>query len=297
MALVTGVDVSSYQADTYSISGCSFAIVKCSESTTYVNPKYAAQLAHARTNGLLAGHYHYARGTDSDAQVAYFAKHSDVRAGEIIAMDWEQSEVTPAARDEFLHKMKAIFPHSRVILYCNVDYWTTRDTEHYAADGLWVADYSASPGHPRISQPWMFHQYSSAGGEDHSVGNFTSRAALVAWALALAPAKPSEDHPMQYQPNLGQLEPTKDHPGEYAYGIPAGATHIGFVADGYSDAPAKLRVVCWQGDAPQVHSGVELGGTKGKHTSIPLPIGTTPCNAVTIRREDSSAFPVGVYLW
>lgn len=300
MALITGVDVASYQADTYDISGCTFAIVKCSESTTYVNPRYAAQLAHARSNGLLAGHYHYARGTDSDAEVAYFAKHSDVRAGEIIAMDWEQSEVTPAARDEFLRRMKATFPHHRVILYCNVDYWTTRDTERYAADGLWVADYSASPGHPRISQPWVFHQYSSAGGEDHSVGNFTSKAALVAWSLALVPSKPvppSEDS-MQYQPNLGQIEPTKDHSGEYAYGIPAGATHIDFVADGYNMAPAKLRVVTWNSNAPVVHE-LWVGGTYStKHNSVALTaVNGVPVNAVTVKREDDSAFPVGVYLY
>jgi hypothetical protein len=111
-----------------------------------------------------------------------------VQAGDVIALDWEQTEVTAAARDEWLRAAKARFPHNKVILYCNVDYWTSRDSEHYAADGLWIADYSAAPGKPRVS-PWVFHQYSSANGMDHSVANFTSKAALATWANALnAPA-------------------------------------------------------------------------------------------------------------
>jgi GH25 family lysozyme M1 (1,4-beta-N-acetylmuramidase) len=185
MSYISGVDVSSYQSETYNISGQSFAIVKATESTTYKNPKYAGQVAHARNAGLVVGHYHYARGTNSDAEVAYFKAYAKVAAGDIIAMDWEQSEVTAAARDEFLHKMKATFPHNRVVLYCNVEYWTTRDTEHYAADGLWVADYSHAAGKPNIKQAWVFNQYSSANGLDHSVAIFTSKSALVTWAKGL----------------------------------------------------------------------------------------------------------------
>lgn len=187
MTLVTGVDVSSYQNSTFSTNGLAFAIVKATEWTTYVNPEYKAQLAHVRAAGLIVGHYHYARGTDSAAEVAYFAAHADVQPGDIIALDWEASDVTPAARDAWLRGAKARFPHNRVILYCDIDYWTTLDTEHYAADGLWIADYSHPAGHPNIAQTWEFHQYSSAGGMDHNVANFATKAQLAAWARGLIP--------------------------------------------------------------------------------------------------------------
>jgi hypothetical protein len=205
MDLITGVDVSSYQdANTYPIAGMSFAIVKATESTTYLNPKYAAQLAHARTNGLVVGHYHFATGTNSAEQVAYFAAHADVRPGELIALDWEESSVTSAARDAWLSAAKAHYPHNRVILYCNVDYWLTRDVTHSDADGLWIADYSHPAGHPNITQAWKFHQYSSSGGIDHSVADFTSLAALVAWCLDIAPkpAPTPEDEDMSAS-NIG----------------------------------------------------------------------------------------------
>ena len=106
--------------------------------------------------------------------------------------------------------------------------------------------------------------------------------------IQAAPAAATEEDDMQ------QIEPTRDHPGEYAYGVTAGKTKVAFVADGYALAPAKLRVATWVGNNPQVHEGVTLGGTASEHyATVALPPG---CNAVTVRREDSSAFPVGVYL-
>jgi hypothetical protein len=261
MSLITGVDVSSYQSETYNISGQSFAIVKATESTTYKNPEYAAQVAHARNAGLVVGHYHYARGTNSDAEVAYFAAYAKVAAGDVIAMDWEQSEVTASARDEFLHKMKATFPRNRVVLYCNVDYWTTRDTEHYAADGLWVADYSHAAGHPNIKQAWVFHQYSSANGLDHSVGNFTSKAALVTWANGLVthPApKPVVADTYAYRATHNKFVPLKVD-GNFGAGSARALQYVvGASVDG-NWGPNSVRAL-------QKMLGVSVDGQQGTKT-------------------------------
>lgn len=185
MTQLIGVDVSSYQPSNYSTAGLSFAIVKATEYTSYVNPEYAAQVATARDAGLLVGHYHFARSTDSAAEAAYFAAHASVQPGDLIALDWEVSTVTPAARDTWLRDVKARFPHNRVVLYCDVNYWDTLDTEHYAADGLWIADYSNPAGHPNVAQPWVIHQYSSAGGIDHNIAVFGTIAEMRAWADGL----------------------------------------------------------------------------------------------------------------
>jgi hypothetical protein len=67
-------------------------------------------------------------------------------------------------------------------LYANRDFWLHRDRTSYAGSGLWVADPSAPKGHPRVEHPWLFHQYSEAGGLDHNLGNFADRTALRRWA-------------------------------------------------------------------------------------------------------------------
>jgi hypothetical protein len=248
MPLITGVDVSSYQsASTYPIAGMSFAIVKATESTTYENPKYAAQIAHARTNGLVVGHYHFATGTTSSAQVAYFASKADVRAGEIIALDWEESSVTPAARDEWLKATRARFPYNRVILYCNVDYWDRLDPTHSTGDGLWIADYSHPAGHPNISGAWVFNQYSSAGGIDHSVANFTSLAALVAWALELAPRTPVTTSETEDNVSATSVN------GRAGVAWPSGRFHaVGVNYDPAQGNQPKLRIVLCLNTGPYV---------------------------------------------
>lgn len=186
--MISGVDVSSYQPSTYPTAGLSFAIVKATESTTYVNPEHTAQVACARNAGLVVGHYHYARGTDSAAEVAYFAANANVQAGDLIMLDWEESNVTPAARDAWLAGAKATFPNNRVLLYCDVSFWESLDPTHSCGDGLVIADYNGG-SEPDISQPWVMWQYSSADNIDHDYGNFADEAALRAWAGA-APVGP-----------------------------------------------------------------------------------------------------------
>lgn len=245
MTLIVGIDVSSYQTSTFDTAGLAFCIVKATESTSYVNPEYTAQVAHARGAGLVIGHYHYATGTDSEAEVTYFAAHAAVQPGDIIALDWEETSVTPAARDAWLLVAKARFPHNRVVLYCSVNFWQTLDTEHYAADGLWVADYSAPAGSPRIAQPWVFHQYSSANGMDHNVAAFSSKAALSTWCNGLmpAPVAPTEEDDMSTPAVNGWVGIT----------WPTGTKHVVQVGfDTMGGNQPKLRVVLYLPTGPVI---------------------------------------------
>lgn len=205
--MITGVDVSSYQNSTYDISGQSFAIVKATESTSYTNPEYTAQVAHARNAGLVVGHYHYLSASgDAAAEFAYFASVARVVEGDIIALDWEASDASAGARDVWLNAAQAHFPQNKVILYCDVDYWVNHDPTHSAADGLWIADYNGG-SRPNISQPWVFWQYSSANNLDHSYGNFASLAELVDWCLGLVPhptTNEDDDMARSVSSNAGQ---------------------------------------------------------------------------------------------
>jgi hypothetical protein len=146
------------------------------------------------------GHYHFAHHGNAEAQADYFLAHAQLKPGDVIAYDWEESKTTQADRDAWVKRVKAKAPTYRVVVYCNKSFWKGRDTEDFAADGLWIADPNSPAGHPDVTHAWAFHQYSSAGGTDRNVGNFASLAALKAWATALipkpkppvkAPAKPS----------------------------------------------------------------------------------------------------------
>ncbi|AGW43638.1 lysin [Lactobacillus delbrueckii subsp. bulgaricus] len=94
-----GVDVASYQ-DTdmaaYRKAGASFAIVKLTEGTDYVNPKAQAQVTSSRANHLFTHAYHFARFGSSVSQAkkeaAYFikqAKKEDISQKRMLWLDWE----------------------------------------------------------------------------------------------------------------------------------------------------------------------------------------------------------------
>jgi glycosyl hydrolase family 25 len=177
-----GIDVSSYQNTAYGTEGIGFVFVKATEGTSYVNPRHAAQVAHARAASLVVGHYHFVRAGSMSAQVKYFLEHAAPRAGDLLALDWEDSGVSGADKDAFLKDLRAAAHGHRAVLYCNRDFWLTRDHTSYAGDGLWIADPDAPAGHPRIQHSWLFHQYGEDGGLDLNLAHFTSKAALRAWA-------------------------------------------------------------------------------------------------------------------
>jgi hypothetical protein len=186
---VNGIDVASYQSSDYATKGLDFVVVKATEGSGYVNPKHAGQVATARAHGLVVGHYHFARPGSVNGQADYFLAHAAAKPGDFLALDWEDTGVSNKDKDAWLKHVKAKAAGHQVVLYTNLDFWH-RDTTSYCADGLWIADPSAPKGEPRVEHPWLFHQYSSAGGLDRNVGNFASRAALHTWAGASAPAQP-----------------------------------------------------------------------------------------------------------
>jgi GH25 family lysozyme M1 (1,4-beta-N-acetylmuramidase) len=186
---VLGVDVSGYQAVAFPTKGLAFAFVKATEGTSYVNPRYSGQVVHARSAGLVVGHYHFGKNGGA-AEADYFLSKVALHAGDILAFDWETGGVSQSERDAFIARVKAKAPHHKVVLYCNTDYWHNRDSDNGGPmDGLWIADPNHPAGKPSVRHSWVFHQYSWAGGIDRNVANFKDAAALRAWASP-APAKP-----------------------------------------------------------------------------------------------------------
>ena len=174
------------------------------------------------------------------------------------------------------------------VVYVNASTWPAVKAA-FADQGVtaplyWVAAYvDDSADVPAIPAGAIGVQYYDFGGYD---------ASLVAdyWpgldpAPVAASSVISEEDPVQ-------IEPLSAHPGEYAFAFAPDKTEMVLVADGYDAPGASLRVVVWKGNSPTVHDGIAVGGTSGHHTyGIPLGPGAT---GVTVRREDSQGFPIGV---
>jgi GH25 family lysozyme M1 (1,4-beta-N-acetylmuramidase) len=182
--MLHGIDVSAYQSSDYSTSGLSFVFIKATEGRSYVNSRLTAQTKHGRDAGLVVGFYHFLWPGNITAQAEYFVSHAPVKAGDILAVDWETTgegtHASNAEKDAFIRKVKQLRPKNRVILYCNRHFWLNIDTTSYAGDGLWIADY-VTAGKPRIKASWRFHQYTDDP-LDKNVANFASKDALLKWA-------------------------------------------------------------------------------------------------------------------
>jgi GH25 family lysozyme M1 (1,4-beta-N-acetylmuramidase) len=184
--MIKGIDVASYQGETYPTAGLDFAFVKATEGTGYVNPKMGRQAATARTAGLALGFYHFLHAGNVAAQAAYFVEHAPVLQGDMLVCDWETDPATKKAPSKsekgfFIQEVTRLRPGRKVGLYCNRDFWLHRDTDSVAGDFLWIAD-PGTAGKPKITAKWRFHQYAVTGGVDRNVADFADRAALKAWA-------------------------------------------------------------------------------------------------------------------
>jgi hypothetical protein len=181
---IQGIDVSNYNSATYSLTGFDFIVVKATQSTNYINPKHDAQVARARSNGRVVGHYHFFVTGNVQAQAEYFVQHAAPQAGEFLACDWESNPAngtnpTNAEKDAFIKAVKKLKPGLKVGLYTGQSQWKDRDTTNYYGDFLWIARYGATT--PGVSTPVTIWQYTSTP-QDTNIGYFDSRETMAAWA-------------------------------------------------------------------------------------------------------------------
>lgn len=190
--MIYGVDVAAFQATTVPAvtpgdgKPVSFAFIKATEGTSYINPRMAAQAASARARGDVVGFYHFLHPGNIQAQCAYFTQHVALADGDLLAVDWETTEdgthATNAEKDAAVRAVQVLRPEHKVLLYCNTSYWLGIDTTGFAGDGLWIATAGYAAGQPPVQAPFVLHQYSTAGDIDHDVAMFASQAAMRAWA-------------------------------------------------------------------------------------------------------------------
>lgn len=161
----TGIDLAAVPAD--------FVIIKATQGTHYVNPDFARQWTQAKSAGRCLGLYHYAEGTNAQAEADFFLKHVGGRVGEaILALDWESQDNSNFGKvdydwcksfcDRIVNKT-GIHP----IIYIQQSSMNKVKGTGYA---LWVAQYANMNDTGYQNSPWnegkyecLIRQYSSSG--------------------------------------------------------------------------------------------------------------------------------------
>jgi GH25 family lysozyme M1 (1,4-beta-N-acetylmuramidase) len=207
----TGIDVSRWQHeasinwDKVRADGVTFAFIKATEGTNYVNEYFAGDWAGTRRNGIYRGAYHFARPSVGSAarQARYFVRHagtfdfagdlppvldleSDGGLGVAALKRWTRTWLTT------VHDLTGRTP----IIYTGPYFWESElgNTTGFRSYPLWVAHYStSSPMVPGGWSRWTFWQRTSTGRIDGirgavDINRFNgTRAQLAALAQAKLP--------------------------------------------------------------------------------------------------------------
>lgn len=154
-----GIDVSSNNSSNWEDDAWDYCWVKATEGGTYKNPAYEHQIGVVRGREKVLGHYHWLNSRTLQEQIDWFLENVDLRPGDMIACDWEDSS-NPSCqmKDDWIKAIQRECPDSKVGLYCNRDWWFNRDTTSFAGDYLWIANPNGG-GDPGIEYDWTFHQY------------------------------------------------------------------------------------------------------------------------------------------
>jgi GH25 family lysozyme M1 (1,4-beta-N-acetylmuramidase) len=230
---LTGPDVASYQHPKGAAihwrkvakSGRTFAIVKATEGTTYVNPFFAKDYANAGTAGLVRGSYHFARPATPIVSTAVAqAKAFAAQVGTVTdtktlppALDLEvtgglSSRQLVTWAQAFLLKMRKLTGRTPM-LYTYPFFWSNdvNDPSAFRRFPLWMASYgSTAPtaslwqytdaGKVRgISDPADLSQYVGATGP--SWAKMADGTVATSWVDS-APAAP---HDLTLVPGGGQV--------------------------------------------------------------------------------------------
>ncbi|HET7830802.1 MAG TPA: GH25 family lysozyme [Candidatus Limnocylindrales bacterium] len=183
---IEGIDVSHWQETIdwakVKAAGKKFAFIKATESTDFLDNKYATNRAQAKANGIKVGAYHFARpGTNTNDAVNeanWFVKNAAPVSGELIPV--LDLEVTGGLTDAqlsawakaFLDRVYAL-TGVRGAIYVSPSFWSNNagNSSNLAVAGykvLWIAHWTTAsspttPANHWNGNGWTFWQYTSSG--------------------------------------------------------------------------------------------------------------------------------------
>lgn len=177
---VEGVDVSHYQGEIdwtkVKDDGIAFAIIKATQGTRSVDPRFKLNWAGAKKAGLSRGAYHFLEpDQDGSAQARHFLETVNFAAGDLIpVVDVERKgDALPATLKAFLAEVKRRLGVDAVI-YVSPSFWNEHLADAFEnplPNPLWIAEYGVSQPKPtRKIGPWLVWQYSQSGRVDGIAG-------------------------------------------------------------------------------------------------------------------------------
>lgn len=152
-------------------------IIKATQGTAAVDPKYLRQRADAEAHGLLTGFYHFMNPGNAELQANHFI---DILGGvkgamgHALVLDWENPNVTIADAQKFcerVHELVGRYPvmySYSAMLIAAAKKMTPTQKRFWSQTKLWLAQYSAKPAWPTaIWKQWWLWQYT---GDGHGPG-------------------------------------------------------------------------------------------------------------------------------
>ncbi|MFC4263202.1 glycoside hydrolase family 25 protein [Ferruginibacter yonginensis] len=174
---IHGIDVSRHQnriswddvkAMKVNNIGISFAFMKATEGTDFVDEQLNNNMRNAKEVGITRGAYHFFTGSKSGkAQAIHFLEHVSLKKGDLPpVLDVEQAngasvtDVQQRVADwlSIIEKVYKVKP----IIYSNVDFYKTYLAGRFDSYPLWVAHYFVKDK-PRIDRNWVFWQHNENG--------------------------------------------------------------------------------------------------------------------------------------
>ena len=154
--MIVGNDISKYQGDVdFNVykNNSNFVIIKATEGTGYIDPKFSRNQSESRRVGLPLGYYHFARpdlGNSPEAEADYFIKTlGEVRDGELLCLDYEPNWNGDAVSwcGRFLKRVSDKLNGLKCLIYMDQSRVSSIDWSVIASlgYGLWIASYTYSP--------------------------------------------------------------------------------------------------------------------------------------------------------
>lgn len=170
-----GIDISNLNGTVNIASvksaGYGFVISKITEGCTFIDKYGVNNVANTKSNGLIAGAYHFARFRDEStaAQEANFFKANCPSNVDFVVLDFEQqcSGDMTAACLTFLDSISSLAP---AFIYCNPNYIKLHLNSSITKYPLWIANYGVSSPAVPLWGKYAIWQYSESGSVDGIYG-------------------------------------------------------------------------------------------------------------------------------
>ena len=154
---MNGIDISKWQGNIdLAIVPCDFVIVKATQSTSYVSPKFNSQIGKAAALGKLIGAYHYAGGGGAIPEAKHFLDAVEPYIGKaILVLDWEGDQNPNFGNPEYAKAFLAyVKQNTGVIPFIYMSKSVCRQYSWDASYPLWCAQYKNQQPTGYQDIPW-----------------------------------------------------------------------------------------------------------------------------------------------